>query len=125
MLQNWFPNRKRNYPRRKKNYFSNCQVSAKKASFTRCHLFLQGNSKFIFKTGNSIIQIENRIISPTSRCLIKQAQNLCINAQVIKCKQNRRWKYPNRKHNHISFFQVFIQKLPKQEIKSFLTLQDL
>ena len=67
-----FQNRKWNYPNRKWNYFSHLQASDQKTYFTTCFSFLPRDSKLILKTGNGIMQTGNRIISPTSRPLIKE-----------------------------------------------------
>ena len=44
-FQNWFQNRKRNYPNRKWNYFSHFQASDQKTYFTKCFSFVPRGSK--------------------------------------------------------------------------------
>ena len=60
-----------NLQNRKWNYFSHFPASDEKSYFTKCFSFDPRGSKSIFKTWNGIIQTGNRIISPTSRLLIK------------------------------------------------------
>ena len=67
-----FQNRKWNYPNRKWNYFSHFQASDEKTFFITYSPYLPRNSKWIFKTGNGIIQTGNEIISPISRPPIKK-----------------------------------------------------
>ena len=68
--------------------------------FYKVFLIFIKEYKEIFKPGNGFIPTGNGIFSPTSGSLIKKHLLQDVSRffpRSIKCMENRKWNYPNRK----------------------------